>query len=192
MSLRQLKRFIQSKWYSPPLIVKQRFNQLLKNDAKDRLTYSDVHFVLHGGTSNTKSKKIWNKQNTPHELNNNVNLLYGFIKDEGIKTILARITLHPTDVFYDLGSGVGNVCKYVFDHSSVKKCVGIEYDEDRYLESLPLVKKESNRLLTYEHGNFLDKNWSDATVIFMDSIGSSMILWISFDSTEFYGFHWMP
>ena len=74
-------------------------------------------------------------------------------------------------MYFTIWVPVWETCKYVFDHSLVMKCVGIEYDEDRYLESLPLVKKESNRFLTFEHGNFLDKNWSDATIIFMDSIG---------------------
>lgn len=168
MSLRLLKNYIRSKWGNDvPKTVRKHFNVLVKRGNK-YISATDIHHVL-----GTKSRQIGGKSNTPAETQNNVNLLYGTIKDEAIARVLGSITLNESDVFYDLGSGIGNVCDYVFRNTKVQKCVGIEYDDDRFLESLHLCQKSGNRVVTFEHGNFLKKNWADGTVFFMDSIGYS-------------------
>lgn len=83
---------------------------------------------------------------------------------------LNDVQLNKNDVFYDLGSGVGNVCQHVFKTTNVRKCVGIEYDNDRFLESKKLEKTKGQRQMTFIQGNFMHQDWSDATVLFMDSI----------------------
>lgn len=118
-----------------------------------------------------RDSRIWGKSSTSEELQQGVYLTYGTISDEGIQKLLNDIhTLTNKDVFYDLGSGIGNVCKYVFDNTNVGKCVGIEYDNDRYSISKGLERTTANKQMVFKQGNFLEQNWSDATVIFTDSI----------------------
>ena len=40
------------------------------------------------------------------------------------------------DVFYDLGSGAGNICLRVFMCTPVRKVVGIEFDAKRHTRAL--------------------------------------------------------
>lgn len=118
-----------------------------------------------------RDPQIWGKNSTSEELKQHIYLTYGTISDEGIKKLLDDIhKLNSEDVFYDLGSGVGNVCKYVFENTNVGKCVGIEYDKDRYSISKELEKTVGARQMIFKQGNFFDRDWSDATVIFTDSI----------------------
>lgn len=117
-----------------------------------------------------KGGQIWGKRSTPEELKQHVYLTYGLISDGGIDMFLNDISLTKRDVFYDLGSGVGNVCDRVFKTTPVRKCVGIEYDRVRYNESLQLSKQNTTRQMKFIHGNFMYQDWSDATVLFMDSI----------------------
>jgi len=55
---------------------------------------------------------------------------YGTILPAGIDRLIADLQLTPSDVFYDLGSGIGNVCTQVFAQTPVRKCVGIEQIPD--------------------------------------------------------------
>ena len=52
----------------------------------------------------------------------------------------------------------------------VQKCVGIEYDQQRYEASVPLTQQTTHREMIFVQGNFMHQNISDATVVFMDSI----------------------
>lgn len=115
-------------------------------------------------------QQIWGKSSTPNELKQHVYLTYRTISDEGIDAFVRDIGITKDDVFYDLGSGVGNVCDRVFKTTYVRKCVGIEYDNDRYNYSVPLNRRTSSREVRFIQGNFMDQDWSDATILFMDSI----------------------
>lgn len=122
------------------------------------------------GGANAK-RQIWGKVSTSDQLNQHVYLTYGTISNAGIDKFLedVRPPLDANDVFFDLGSGVGNVCDRVFARTNVRKCVGIEYDHDRYAVSSAL-SRHGQRQVTFIQGNFMDQDWSDATVLFMDSI----------------------
>ena len=115
-------------------------------------------------------RRIRGKVSTPEELKQHVYLTYGTLMDEGIDRMASDIQFSDSDVFFDLGSGIGNVCDRIFKTSDIRKCVGIEYDEDRYLESVPLSSEHGRRKLAFIHGNFMHQDWSEATVLFMDSI----------------------
>jgi len=103
-------------------------------------------------------------------LDEHVYLTYGTISDAGIDRFVGDMSLNRHDVFYDLGSGVGNVCDRVFWTTPVKKCVGIEYVKEQYMKSLELACTHGERQLLFIHGNFMHEDISDATVVFMDSI----------------------
>ena len=48
------------------------------------------------------------------------------------KTKTNKNSLQPDDVFYDLGSGVGNVCAQVFLNSNVGRVKGVEFVPSRH------------------------------------------------------------
>jgi hypothetical protein len=116
-----------------------------------------------------------------------VYLTYGTISKKGVRQLLKDIPLSANDVFYDLGSGIGNVCMQVFQESRVKKCVGIEYDIERHNHALEdareasdvsdvsdVSKRETGRDLQFRNENFMQSDISDATVLFTDSIMFSL------------------
>lgn len=156
---------------------KSKYNRRKKNvhtNKKHRSSKQSSKSFRHVGKRRSQKggtkRQIWGKRSTPEELKQHVYLTYGTISNEGIDMFLQDVPLNENDVFYDLGSGVGNVCDHVFKKTPVRKCVGIEYDNDRFLESKELAKKEGKRQMTFIQGNFMHQDWSDATVLFMDSI----------------------
>lgn len=93
---------------------------------------------------------------------------YGTILPAGIDRLIADLQLTPSDVFYDLGSGIGNVCTQVFAQTPVRKCVGIEQNPRRHAKATP--RSEPGRSLQFRCANFAHEDISDATVLFMDSV----------------------
>merc|ERR1711871_438345 len=58
--------------------------------------------------------------------------VYGEMLAEGIEMVLAQLQLGPTDVFYDLGSGVGKFSMQIALRSRVGMVRGIEFSKTRY------------------------------------------------------------
>ena len=99
-----------------------------------------------------------------------VYLTYGEILPESVSLLINDIQyIDSNDVFYDLGSGTGKVCLQFINETEVKKSCGIEFDKKRYDESLNLLSK-TNKNLQFINTNFIDYDFSDATIIFTDSI----------------------
>ena len=61
---------------------------------------------------------------------------YGTIEPMGVRKVLDVVNIGPSDVFYDLGSGIGNVVVQVFKETNARKCVGIEIDANRHADAL--------------------------------------------------------
>ena len=73
------------------------------------------------------------------------------------------------DIFYDLGSGYGDIVRYFAEHSRVSKSIGIESDHKRFLISIEKTRDEFEGKLDkiefwctpFQHFDF-----SDATIIY--------------------------
>jgi hypothetical protein len=124
---------------------------------------------LYGSDSSERqcAKALIGQESTPEE---HVYPTYGIILDQGIDKFVNDVKPTGSDVFYDLGSGNGNVCVRVYNTTPVKKCVGIECDQQRYKASVPLAQQTKHRKMIFVKGNFIHHNISDATIVFMDSI----------------------
>ena len=68
--------------------------------------------------------------------NNSVNSVYGEPCGYEVDRLIKELDITESDVFYDLGSGNGNVCATVLFGSACKKAVGIELSDTRHNEAI--------------------------------------------------------
>lgn len=98
--------------------------------------------------------------------------VYGELTTLGVKRLIKHLNLTSTDVFYDLGAGVGKVVMQIGMSVPLKKCVGIEMVHSRWLESNRILKTVKDEKLiqaaqmSFRNANFLESNIADATVIY--------------------------
>ena len=76
---------------------RSRFRSKKRRTYRKRKKTSTIHY--YGG-----------RKSTPEQLKQHVYLTYGTISDQGIDAFVKDVQLTESDVFYDLGSGIGNVC----------------------------------------------------------------------------------
>lgn len=105
------------------------------------------------------------------------NSTYGEITYEGVEQLVHKLGLTESDVFYDLGSGVGKMVIQVYLNSPVKKSVGVELGPSRAHAAADAAHKlrEEGRIvpgrqLLFYNKNIIDMPLADATVIFMNSL----------------------
>eukprot|EP00760_Papus_ankaliazontas_P031355 PhM_4_TR5245/c0_g1_i3/m.54306 len=118
----------------------------------------------------------------PLVLHDNVFAQIGVIEEDALGELFTK--LHPLkkdDVFCDLGSGVGNVCLFVYLNQLCRKAIGIEYIPSRHnfgVEALkraqaefPDLFKKNDGGVQLVHGNFVDcqDKLKDVTVYFTHS-----------------------
>lgn len=146
--------------------------------------------------------------------------LYGTVSRDGVRTMLAdlarvlgggaartgggrveavagaaeqRGALCASDVFYDMGSGVGNIVRHVHRATAAGRCVGIEYLEKRHAVaqaraaqalarahrrptvaptggSTPAEQGAGTREMCFRCADFAGCDISDATVVFSNTI----------------------
>jgi hypothetical protein len=102
---------------------------------------------------------------------------YGEITFEGVEKLISLLNLKDSDVFYDLGCGVGKMVIHVYLGTPVKKSVGIELSSERATKAMTIQEKlkqdksliEEGRTLAFYKESFLDSNLNDATVIYLAS-----------------------
>lgn len=104
------------------------------------------------------------------------NATYGEITDEAVQKLIDELKLKRTDVFYDLGSGVGRMTVKMHLDSPVKKAVGIELSPSRFQSAVNIQKKleeqgkkAKGRILAFKNDDILKANIDDATVIYTAS-----------------------
>lgn len=105
-------------------------------------------------------------------------LLYGETPPKTVDTLLERY-IRPTDkIFYDLGSGVGNVVIQAALSGKFKKTVGIEVVQERHEMSLEALKRGKQFLpseteVQFINGDFLSSDFSDVDVIYITATAYS-------------------
>lgn len=103
----------------------------------------------------------------------------GEILPLSINKLISLVALSDNDVFVDLGAGAGKVVTQVFLTTQVKKALGIEIRPDlhhqavaaatRIREELPMFY-QPNRSLDFLLGSMFDISFSDATVLWVNSV----------------------
>lgn len=120
------------------------------------------------------SAPLQNSRCVPQHIDNP---LYGEITYEGMEALVKLIQFTSSDVFYDLGSGVGKLVTYFYLTTPIKKSVGIEMVGARHqtaMITLAKIKSEGllvkERSLQFQYANLREVNFEDATVIYMSSL----------------------
>jgi len=100
---------------------------------------------------------------------------YGELTPRGVQRLLNVLQFKESDVFCDLGSGVGKVVLQVAMAVSLKKCIGVELVESRCRSAKTVLRTAQGQGLikakrvSFRCESFLDSNISDATVVYMCS-----------------------
>ncbi len=105
------------------------------------------------------------------------NPLYGEITYSGMEKLVKKLNLGTSDVFYDLGSGVGKLVTYCYLTTPIRKSAGIEMVGDRYHTAMDIRRVleyegllAQGRTLSFLHANIREAHFEDATVIYMSSL----------------------
>jgi len=80
------------------------------------------------------------------------NLQYGEITYGGMEPLYGCLNLGKSDVFYDLGSGVGKLVLYVALRGDVARAVGLEVGERRHALADAACKRLADDLLSQKNG----------------------------------------
>lgn len=106
--------------------------------------------------------------------------VYGEINHQSLTKLLSYLNLGPTDVFFDLGSGVGKVILHTALTTPVKKAVGVELSQTRHHEAKAALKRACTwRPQISDHTEYLNVDLmtvdlSSATVIYTCSTAFSV------------------
>lgn len=113
-----------------------------------------------------------NKQESILFQNNGFDPTYGELTVSGVDTILKNINTNDK-IFYDLGSGIGNVvlnaCKRF---SSLKKCIGVEFSEER-TEIANTQLRKNKRLkekVEFIQGDLFNISLRNANIIYISNL----------------------
>lgn len=105
----------------------------------------------------------------------NVCTTYGELLYPGVKKMISEMNLQPTDVFLDLGSGLGKCALQIFMQTNLPKVIGVEASQalvDQAHKVLKQVKSDfplfwdNNRELNLMCDNFLHADWDGATIVY--------------------------
>ena len=103
---------------------------------------------------------------------------YGEITFTGVEKFLHKFheKFNKDAVFYDLGSGFGKVANHIALRTTVKKSIGVEYDQYRVEKSRQLIEKVEFHSTIPEiiHGDIFDQDYSDATIVYFDNTAYSV------------------
>lgn len=98
---------------------------------------------------------------------------YGEITSKGIDTLMNEFKEHfdnPNAVFYDLGSGKGDMVIYIAENTNIKKCCGIELHKQRFNIAQEKLNKLSLDNVIFLNQDILKSDISDATIIYTDNL----------------------
>jgi len=101
---------------------------------------------------------------------------YGEITFEAVEKLIEKLHFTDSDVFYDLGCGVGKMVTQIYLGSPVKKSVGVELSCERADKALKIQQTlraknivQEKRVLAFYKESFLDTDLADATVVYLAS-----------------------
>jgi SAM-dependent methyltransferase len=97
---------------------------------------------------------------------------YGELTKKGLEYLLDSLDT-DNKIFYDLGSGTGNIIFLAAINYNLKKCIGIELSNSRYIHSKKLLENLTCDLLKskieFIHGDILLEDFKDADIIYISN-----------------------
>lgn len=111
--------------------------------------------------------------------------VYGEIEFLSFFSILLKVTPQPHDIFYDLGCGAGKAVLTAAFCFNLNKACGVELLPELYAlantqkdkaKQLTTDKKRLDRIHFY-NDNFLEHNFSEATILFINATCISKPIW---------------
>lgn len=119
--------------------------------------------------------------------NKSIEETYGEVPPSEFKKLYPHLQIADDSVFYDLGSGKGQVVLEVFLHTPVKKACGIEclshlhalaLEQVKQIDTQALSPPWQNRELCFLQGSFFELDFSDASHVFINALcfGQSFLL----------------
>lgn len=102
---------------------------------------------------------------------NNYASTYGELTREGLHKLLSKVNTR-NKVFYDLGSGKGNVVKYAAeDFPKLKKCKGVELHDDRHDEAVQNIQgHQDQQKIEYYHDDILNHKIKDGDIFYISNL----------------------
>ena len=100
--------------------------------------------------------------------------VYGEITDKGSSDLIGMFNNNFNDtngVFYDLGSGKGNLVIKVASSTSIGKSIGVELHKERFLIAESKLKNLEFDNAFFINEDFLQTDLSDATIIYYANEG---------------------
>jgi len=100
---------------------------------------------------------------------------YGELTAAGASSIISKFHsrfMDPEGVFYDLGCGLGRMVCHVSLLTNVKKSCGVEMCPNRFKKAKEIATSLGEfpaSTPTFINGNFLEQDYSDATVVYIDN-----------------------
>lgn len=129
---------------------------------------------LFGNFKDAKNSPLDENDSRPKDA---VSDLYGTITPAGVRAVMGRLDIRGSDVFTDLGSGIGNIVLQWYSSSPVRKARGIEFVKSRHAKGLQAVRdfeakfgRDSRRELLLVNGDMTAEDYSDSTIIFANSV----------------------
>lgn len=133
-----------------------------------------LHAQVYDGVN---GKEVSYLERERHGVVDDKTLNYGELPFASQRALFEKASLGPADRFYDLGSGIGQVAvavRLLFDVASV---TGIEYLQDLHETATERLEFARSRVVNTEYesllkhvefrqGDFLEQDWSDATVVY--------------------------
>lgn len=104
--------------------------------------------------------------------------IYGEITDKGSDKLIEifKSNLTKSDIFYDLGSGKGELAIKIACKANVKKVIGIELHKERFNIAVKRLKTSNTNKVFFINENFLDVDLSDATTVYFANEGIPKII----------------
>jgi SAM-dependent methyltransferase len=160
----------------------------LFSSKQDPIDPSDPRYIIAKLYQTIDAVRLSQDERERLELND-TSYTYGEVTQRGLLAMLAVVKPQASDVFYDLGSGVGRAVFCAAFAYGWKKCVGIEYLPGLFEVSRALLPNfldmdEVKRFYPNKHfpiefigDDFLNVDFRDADIIFVNATTLNPVLW---------------
>ncbi|POM75006.1 Hypothetical protein PHPALM_7944 [Phytophthora palmivora] len=131
-------------------------------EIKDALSLTKIEQVVHGIFADVSRALVCRDKTTPHR-----NL--GEVLPAGVTSLLAELTIESTDLFLDIGAGLGKVVVHVVSETNAYKAIGIELRYDIHKVGLEMILK-SGLQDVMEIGLFVALPYDNATIVYWNNV----------------------
>ncbi len=143
---------------------------------KHKTTYKQLYFQING----------FEVSNQARQHHDDLALTYGEIQFEPFVALLSLCKPDETTIFYDLGSGIGKAVIAAAMVFPIKQAIGVECIDTLHNTAQQIKKNLINqsyyalkkKVIHFVHQDFLEYNWQDGNLIFINSTAIIGNLWV--------------